>query len=1794
MEGGDHEVSNTIDERIVEMKIDNTQMKSGATETLSIMDKLKNSLNFTGAAKGLSEISKTASGMNMGVLENGILRVNKGFATMATVAVTALATITHKAVDAGLNLAKSLTVKPIMQGLKEYETTLNSVQTIMANTGLKGQAGLDKVNGALKNLNDYSDKTIYNFSEMARNIGTFTAAGIKLKPATSAIKGIANLAAVSGSNAQQASTAMYQLSQALASGSVKLMDWNSVVNAGMGGKVFQEALKTTAKAHGVAVDSIIKKSGSFRDSLKEGWLDKSILTDTLKQFAGEYSKADLIAQGFSKKQAQRIVEMGKTATDAATKVKTMSQLINTLQETAGSGWAQTWQMIFGDFGEAKTLFTGLNDTLGGIIGANADARNKILGDWKKLGGRTEMIQAIKNVWNGLLSIIRPIKEAFRDIFPAMTGKRLYDITVAFREFTEGIKLSGPSAEALKTTFKGIFAILDIGVRIVKAIVGNFFDMAGVMGEGSGSILDLTAGIATLIIKFRDWLVEGDKIGAFFDKLQEGKAAVLEPIVGLISSIIGAFATLTTSGAGAFMDQIGASLAYIGPIIDAVVANIQKMIDTLTGGVKKIDLSAIFGGVGAGAGGAGAGFDKVSDSMDKAAQAAKRVDDAFAAIGRGFTAVKNFVVNAAKAVGDAVVFIKDKLQSMAAGVGLEDGLAVINTGFLTLLYLSVRKFVKQVGGTFQEMKNTFRSASGVLDQVTNNLKSMQTEVRARAILMIAAALVLLAGALFILSKIDTAALAQSLAAVVILLSALAGAIVVLEKKTESFGGAARVGLLAGAMVLMAGAILLLAGAVAILGNMDMATLSKGIGAVAAILAVITVAAAVLEKSGGGAQMVAAAAAIGILAFALVALAGALKLYATMDTAMMAEGAAKMLAVLVAISFAMNKMPKDAIGSAAALALVALALLGIASALKIFASMSVGEIAKSLLALSVSLWAISAAVKSMQGAVKGAAALLIVAGALALLVPSLVILGNMDITHIAIALGALAGIFAVLGLAGYLLGPLAPVILMLAGAIALLGVAVAAIGAGMFLFALGLASLAASGLAGVAVLSAAIIAFAELLPLIALQFGLAIRALAVVIGESGPQLIKAFNTVLGALIQAVIQNTPKLARMLVLMVRTGLAVLRAVFPDFVKTGWDLLMKILHGIENNIGKIVKTVSKIIQKFIGALTDELPDLLNAGADLIIAFIGGLALTIDQRGAELRAAGEALAISIIEGMVKGLLSGPKIIGIAAYNLGKSAISSIASAIDSNSPSKEAEKLGRYVGQGFKLGLIGGQDDVDQTLADMKGRIASFFDSTKAEIERKTSELEALQDKKKRSKKEDEEVAKLKKQIGALETLHANAAAARKVLNKDLKDEQKELRRLAAEYDKTTEALKEANAELVRATKERDDFARSTADKYKQGPAITADETFASFADKTYEAEKAVTKFQNSLDYLKKRGLSDEAYNALLKEGTGAQGFVDKITEDGKKGIEELNSLGERFKTEKHTALDTYLADIEKEAGDVEKFKASLDALKALGLDEASYRKLVEEGPSAQPFVDQLLASGAGGVAQLNALNARLASAATALGDEAARVLYQSGVDAANQTIAGLTNGLDNPTSIEALKKSMGKIARVMIKAIKKELKIKSPARVFEPIGKMSNLGLANSLEKYSYIVDKSAKTMANSAVDSVKLTMQAGLQNAVMTDVNMNPVIAPVLDLSQVKKDTDKLNAMLDTQVSYGQAMSISADTQAALQAATGTESATPAPTTTVEYTQNNYSPKALSPSEVYRNTKNGLSLLSEELSTP
>lgn len=454
-----------IDERVVEMRFENGQFESNVKQSMSTIERLKSALKFNDQSKGLENVAAATKKVDMNQLASSVDKVKVSFSALQVVAATALSRITNSALTAGKNIVSALTLDPVISGFQEYETKMNAVQTIMANVSSKGKTIAD-VNAVLDELNHYADKTIYNFTEMTRNIGTFTAAGVDLNTAATAIQGISNLAATAGSNSTQASTAMYQLSQALAAGTVKLQDWNSVVNAGMGGEIFQEGLKQTAREMGIQVDAMIKKSGSFRESLKEGWISADVLNTTLKKFtvegAEQYCKQMEASGKYTKEMSAKVIEQARTMEDAATKIKTFTQLWDTLKESAQSGWTESWEIIIGDFEQAKETLSKLGEMLTGFVQKAADRRNAILRD--AMGGG-------EDAWKQIGSIVEDAGIKMDDFQKKMieVGKKHGVVTDQMIKdaggFTESLKSGWASADIVKET---ISSYIESGSRVTES------------------------------------------------------------------------------------------------------------------------------------------------------------------------------------------------------------------------------------------------------------------------------------------------------------------------------------------------------------------------------------------------------------------------------------------------------------------------------------------------------------------------------------------------------------------------------------------------------------------------------------------------------------------------------------------------------------------------------------------------------------------------------------------------------------------------------------------------------------------------------------------------------------------------------------------------------------------------------------------------------------------------------------------------------------------------------------------------------------------------------------------------------------------------------------------------------------------------------------------------------------------------------------------------------------------------------------------------------------------------------
>ena len=902
-------MSTTVDERVVEMRFDNKQFEQNIQTSLSSLDKLKKSLNLEGAAKGLETVNDAANKCsgNMSPLSNAVETVRVRFSALEVMAITALQNITNSALAAGKNLVSAFTIDPIKTGFEEYETQINAVQTILANTSSKGTT-LDQVNNALDELNHYADMTIYNFTEMTRNIGTFTAAGVDLDTSVAAIKGIANLAAVSGSNSQQASTAMYQLSQALAAGTVKLQDWNSVVNAGMGGQVFQDALKETAKVHGIAIDEMIKDEGSFRETLSKGWLTSDILTETLAKFTGDLNEDQLRTMGYTDDQIKSIMEMGKTANDAATKVKTFTQLFDTLKEAAQSGWTQSWEIIVGDFEEAKELLTEVSDTFSAVINASADARNKMLQDWKDLGGRTMMIEAVKNVFEGLVSVAKPVREAFNEIFPPMTGKQLAEITERIRDLTAKFKMGEESSKNLKNTFKGVFAMLDIVGQAFKAVAGGVGELIGLFLPAGNGVLSLTGSFGEYLVKLDETVKKTDVFGK-----------AVSTVVDIVKIAI-TFVKTAGEKVKEFGKTAGEKFDFPGfELFHSFLERVHDRMAQIGDGAGKMKSGVIVA------------FEMMGEALEKCKFL--KVMEAL------WTAVKVIAGGIADAVGTMMGTLAEKLGN-ADFSGVLDILNSIAVGGIAV---SISKFLKSVTEPLEGLNGVLEGVTGILDGVRGCFEAYQTNLKAGTLLKIGAAIALLAGSIVAISLIDSDKLSASLGAITVLFANLLGAMAIFNKISSDTG---KVSKACTAMIAMSVAVSILAGALKKVSDLDWGELARGLIGIAGLTTIVVASSKAMAS--GQKQVMKGATSLIIFGAAIKILASACKDLSKLQWDELGRGLTGVGVLFgeIAVFLRVAKFNGKMISTATGIVILAAAMKVLASACKDFGQMEWSEIGKGL--------------------------------------------------------------------------------------------------------------------------------------------------------------------------------------------------------------------------------------------------------------------------------------------------------------------------------------------------------------------------------------------------------------------------------------------------------------------------------------------------------------------------------------------------------------------------------------------------------------------------------------------------------------------------------------------------------------------------------------------------------------------------------------------------------------------------------------------------------------------------------
>lgn len=734
-------MAETVDNKIVRVQFDNQQFERGVRQTTLSLQNLKQSLKMEDSSKSIEKVTSALKNINLDGLNSALDSIKNRFSVTGMVALNILSSIASRAVFAGQQLVSSFTMTPLIDGLREYELQLQSLQTIYANVSPKGYS-LDDVNASLDELNTYADKTIYKFGEMTRNIGTFTAAGVDLKEATKAIQGLSNLSAMTGATAEQSARGLYQVSQALSTGFFRQIDWMSMDNANMSNAQFKDMLVQIAdKRNNNAASNAIKSKGSFRDSLEKQWLTKDVFLEA-SNILGEVVDSEeayqnlmkkIIDSGYTEAQAKQFANMAKMAYESATKIKSFTQLVDTLKESLGTGWADIWRTVIGDLSEAKELWTGVYEKINPFIDASSKARLELAKTWKEMGGRTEVINGISNFFDNFVSIAKAVHQAWVDVFPPITAETLYNLSVRFRELSENLKPTEETLSRIGRIAKGLFSILDMGR---KTIVGVAKAFAALFHIDLGAPLELLA-----------------KIGDFFTDLNSK------------------YSTLTFD--------------VIAEKIKDWKNSIKEGIDRLVNGIKDL-------------------FGKIRDKIEDAAGfKPESILDAITAV--FVTVIKalpglitNFrgtIMNIFGLLGDLKDWIKDHISLDEVMSGISTAGLVVMAKSLIGVAKTIKEFFdnlpfvgtggKGKGGDAGDAGDIIGNISNLLNGLTESVKNMTSTIKISQLIIISTSVLMIAKAIDMLAKIDQDKLMGSFATVTAILAVLGKVMSVMSKFAHEF-------------------------------------------------------------------------------------------------------------------------------------------------------------------------------------------------------------------------------------------------------------------------------------------------------------------------------------------------------------------------------------------------------------------------------------------------------------------------------------------------------------------------------------------------------------------------------------------------------------------------------------------------------------------------------------------------------------------------------------------------------------------------------------------------------------------------------------------------------------------------------------------------------------------------------------------------------------------------------------------------------------------------------------------------
>lgn len=1328
-----------VDDRVVSMKFDNRQFESGVKQSISTLDRLKNALKFDKATQSLDDLGKTAGRFTLNGMERSVETVNAKFSALGVIGFEVLRRMTSAAIDFGSAMVSSV-INPLVEGGQKRAQNIEAANFQFKGLGMNVEKTMASANAAVKG-------TAYGLDVAAKTASQLGASGLRAgKDMTSALRGISGVAAMTNSSYED------------------IADIFTTV-AGNGKLMSSELNRLSARGMNAAAtlgQSLGKTESQVRDMTSKGKISFAMFYTAMdKAFGAHATKANETYTGslsnlnaaLSRVSAPYYTAKFNALRDVFNALspqidkanKAISPLVDTLGKLMMNASGQAVKFINSlDFTPVVKSVPYLSTALTNLF--------MVINQIKNIAGSALKDLIPKDAENGLIVISKALSELTGKL--RMNAEQANDLKRAFTGLFTIVHIAWTILQAAVRILDAIFQGLGVTGSGVLKFAGNLgdaivkFDQFIQTGKGFNNFLTgLTSGIQSTKQKLKDFgTAVGnamDKIKAFFQALgSKGGAAAgaatkqVDNFVDRLRSKFSILGKLLELGRK-FAHGIILSFKPLMPIFLQLGMAVEKGMTQLQQGFQKavldgsvqhfVDLinSLLTGGL-------IVGIKKFVDSL---------TDLKESLVGK---MPKSQITTILDAVKDSMAEMQaklkaDQLKSIAIAIGILAAavlvLSLIDSGRLTSSLTAMTVMLGQMLGALTVMTKYIKPADiKNMTALSTNLILLAVAVDLMAVAVaklgglswnelakgltgLAVSIGLLVAAMNLMPKDEVVKSAGSMIILAVAVNILASAVQKMGDMSWeelSKGLLGLVGIMASlvsvtnlmnpeglaktatGLISMAVAVRLMASAVALMGGLSWEELSKGLLGLAGVLAAMTAAMNLMPAE----SMMKNAAAMVIISAGLLVLAAALKSFASMSLEDIYTGLIGMASSLLVLTAALNNM-QGSIGGAAAMVVAAAAMVVLGAALKIFASMSIEQLATSIIGLAAALVVMGVAANAMTGAIMGAAALMVMALALSVLVPPLMLLGTMDLASLGTAILGLAAIFLIFGLAGMALTPVAPTLMAVAGAIALFGLGVLAAGAGLLMLSAGFTGLSVSIVAFASAFVSAITIVIGMIPMIVMSVVTLIKALAMGIAQSGVAVTAAMVTVLMSLIKATMTILPAilaaLTRLVVMMVNT----LVMMVPFLVNAGMKLVLGILKGIRDHIGQIVTVALEIIANFINGISRGLPQVVTAAANLIITFVRTLASTIRTKGPELRSAAGELARAIIDGMISGLKDGVKLVADEAMRVARGALNAAKSALGIKSPSREFKKVGLYSDQGLVNGLKAGSKGVERASADV-------------------------------------------------------------------------------------------------------------------------------------------------------------------------------------------------------------------------------------------------------------------------------------------------------------------------------------------------------------------------------------------------------------------------------------------------------------------------------------------------------------